>query len=290
MRPRFWIMSIALLAMVASSGCRNFCRRDQPRPNYGPPRGYNIPQQNIPDLPPPPGSGIGSAPAPMGPSGNGNTELLLPQAPPRSNYPPADFNTYETPKALPKAAPKASPEAPRARIDEDSKSIGANPPLPKEEPAKEPSPMVKSASGIPGFGTIKEGVFGGLRPEITGLDWLKENGYKTIVYLHAPSEDETTDRREVERRGMKFVSVPLKPETLDEKWMDDFNNLIRKTDEQPMFIYDKDGTMSGAVWYVHFRTAEFLTHDEAKLRANRLGLKAGTPMHDAALKFVGVRP
>jgi protein tyrosine phosphatase (PTP) superfamily phosphohydrolase (DUF442 family) len=145
-------------------------------------------------------------------------------------------------------------------------------------------------TGIREFSTIKEGVAAGQRPEIEGLDWLKSKGYKTVVYIHGPNEDDTTDRRQAERRELKFISLPLTPETLDEKWLEEFNRLVGDTGSRPVFLYDRDGTLAGPVWYLHFRTAEFLTHDEAKVRANRLGLKEGTPMADAAMKHIGVRP
>ena len=62
---------------------------------------------------------------------------------------------------------------------------------------------------------------------------------------------------------------------------------VGDTTARPIFVYSKDEGVAGAVWYLHLRTAEFLTHDEARVRAARLGLKdETTDMFRTALKVL----
>jgi protein tyrosine phosphatase (PTP) superfamily phosphohydrolase (DUF442 family) len=86
---------------------------------------------------------------------------------------------------------------------------------------------------------------------------------------------------------MTFVSLLATPETLTQAWVDEFNRVIGDTASRPIFVYARDPSAAGAVWYLHLRTAEFLTHDEARVRAARLGLKDETSeMFQAALKVL----
>lgn len=250
---------LPLIAMTAGclllSGCgRFFHRRDNPPRGYrdgGP--AYSLPPQNIPDGPPP----IGPVPR------TGGVELLTPE-PMR----PGAKSDYFAP---PESAPPSNASDP----------INPDPPTSKSfKPAPAP------AYGIAGFAKVKDGVNTGLRPEIEGLDWLQAKGYKTVVFLRTPAEDDTTDRRQAEKRDLKFVSWEVTPEGLSKAFVDEFNQVVGDTAGRPIFVYAKDGNTAAAVWYLHLRTAEFLTHDEARLRASQLGLtNEQSPYYQAAVKL-----
>jgi protein tyrosine phosphatase (PTP) superfamily phosphohydrolase (DUF442 family) len=122
----------------------------------------------------------------------------------------------------------------------------------------------------------KERVYSGLKPALEdGLDWLKNNGYRSVLHLRAGGEDDLADERQVEKRGMNFRSLEVSPQTISQKLIDDFNSLINDAKAQPLFVYDKDGELAGALWYLHFRTAG--DGDEAaRSKAARLGLKEST--------------
>jgi len=134
-------------------------------------------------------------------------------------------------------------------------------------------------------------VTAGQRPTLDGLDWLKSKGYKSVVYLRGSKDDDVTDRRQVERRDMKFVSLVVSPEALTQTWIDEFNQLIGDTGSRPIFVYATDPQAAGAVWYLHFRTAEFLTHDEARVRAGRYGkIDETSDVFKAAVKVLTNKP
>ncbi len=40
---------------------------------------------------------------------------------------------------------------------------------------------------------------------------------------------------------------------------------------RPAYVFDDDGVRAGALWYLHFRSAESLTDDIAHVRARPLG-------------------
>ncbi|MBO0697871.1 MAG: hypothetical protein J2P46_05730, partial [Zavarzinella sp.] len=211
---------------------------------------------------------------------------LLPENPPgrtRSQYPRAQY-----PPVMPPGRGGAILGQPdyveRPRI------VEADPPPDEPIPPREsrrPATADDRATGIPDFNQVKDGVSAGGRPELDGLDWLQARGYKTVVYLRRPGDDDTTDRRQVERRGMTFVSLLVTPDTLTKEWVDEFNRKVGDSGARPVFVYARDPAAAGAVWYLHLRTAEFLTHDEARVRAARLGLKdESSELFQAALKVL----
>jgi protein tyrosine phosphatase (PTP) superfamily phosphohydrolase (DUF442 family) len=131
--------------------------------------------------------------------------------------------------------------------------------------------------GIPQFAMAKKRVASGQRPSLEGLDWLASNGYRTALHLRSPGQDDSSDRKMFTQRGIRYVSLEVSPETLSRDVVDQFNHLVSDAGDQPLFVYDKDGTLAGGLWYLHFRTAEGASAEDALARATRLGLREDTP-------------
>ena len=266
------LMLTVALGCVLMAGCRNgICRRNPPPPACPPPisGGTSIPPAGIPVGPPPPAAvPRGSIPEPN------SSELLLPQTPPggtKSQYSPS---TSTTPRGAVLGVPDYF-ETPKPSTPE----LGPTPSDPKSPISTEP------VKGIAEYTQVKDGVSAGQRPDLDGLDWLKAKGFKTIVHVRRPQDVDDTDRGQVEKRGIKFVSLVVSPETLNNEWIEEFNRVIGETTARPVFVYGQDSQTAAVVWYLHLRTAEFLTHDEARVRAVRLGLKDDkSDLFKAALK------
>ena len=130
--------------------------------------------------------------------------------------------------------------------------------------------------GIPQFAEIKnkKNVAVGLRPtHLEGLQWLKDHGYRTALYIRAPGESDDADRKQFEDRlGMKYASLVVSPDTLTLDVVDQFNALADPAN-RPLFVYDKDGSLAGALWYLHFRMIDQQSDEQARAAAARIGLK-----------------
>jgi hypothetical protein len=148
--------------------------------------------------------------------------------------------------------------------------------MPRVEEKTEGQGDTDSSSSLPvdirQFAQAKENVSYGLRPSLEGLDWLKKNGYRAVLSVHAPDADETAAKKQVTQRGMKFLSLEVSPATLSQSVLDEFIKLVDNTKDQPLFVYDNDGMLAGGLWYLYFRKVEMESDDTARTKAGRLGL------------------
>ncbi len=286
-----WLLLGSMLAAVA--GCRAAQR--QPTGPVAPPP---VPYQVKPAAPPPVAPGaFPVAPASPYPAAPPSTFFpTVPPAPPSPGGNPVPL----APVPPPAPAPGGGDLPPAARVEyrwqpsESKVQLGGPepitgqggtgdaklyPPENGENNTSEP-PLVKIQSatalpvGIPQFALARDHVSAGLRPSLDdGLDWLKAKGYRMVLHVRRPGEEDNADRKQVEKRGLKYVALEVSPQTLTKMTVDEFNRIVRDVSGQPLFVYDRDGSLAGALWYLHFRTVEQFADDVARIRARGLGFR-----------------
>jgi protein tyrosine phosphatase (PTP) superfamily phosphohydrolase (DUF442 family) len=162
----------------------------------------------------------------------------------------------------------------RTRLYPPVISEKVTPAPPKMPVVQESTPPPALPVGIPQFASARDKVAGGLRPLLDdGLDWLKDNGFRTVLHLRRPGEDTATDRKQVEKRGMKYLSLEVSPLGLSKQLLDEFNRTVGHAAGHPLFVYDRDGALAGSLWYLHFRTVDGSSDEVARIRAAALGLR-----------------
>jgi protein tyrosine phosphatase (PTP) superfamily phosphohydrolase (DUF442 family) len=260
-------MSRRLLAfvMVVAPGCCHTCNRDTfvasaPPPSTTrcnscgslhpmPPRFQPTPAPGAalppgPYTPPaPPGAGFQGAYAPPGsPDASGlaqaGVRLSAPE-PLSGGQPPESANLYKPPQT--------------------------------REPPTASLPPASASLDVPGFVVVKPRVANGQKPFPDGIAWLASQGYRTALYLRRPGADDSADRRLFEKRGLRFVSLEVAPARLTRETVDAFNRLVSDPNNQPLFVYDRDGALAGGLWYLYFRTAEKTDDAKARAEAARVG-------------------
>jgi protein tyrosine phosphatase (PTP) superfamily phosphohydrolase (DUF442 family) len=279
---RLLLPALALISAVGCKSAKKHCDTCPP----GPPPGAPL---VAPQPYPPPGGSYGGVP----PGGT----ILPPAAPPPgapaapppsfpagAGYPPVasfygpgvqlgvpDSVAANTPSdASGRATPATPPAGPSATVRLLPPEFGSSTAPPVTASAATPTMPV----GIVDFvSALPDRVAGGRKPALDGLDWLKANGYKSAALLRRPGESDAADRKQIEVRGLTFVTLEVSPATLSAKTVDEFAKLVGDPATQPMFVYDADGSLSGGLWYLYFRKVEKLSDEAARLRATRLGLK-----------------
>lgn len=170
-------------------------------------------------------------------------------------------------KPLPDEAEELDPI--KATPDPAQKLPAQPPTKPKVTTTEDPLP-----SGIAQFAVALPNVTAGLRPMLDGgLDWLQKKNYQTVLHLKRPGEDDSADRKQVEKRGLKYESLDVSPNTPLEPVLQQFAKIVADKSGRPLFVYDKDGSLAGALWYLYFRVVEEYPDDVARVRANALGLR-----------------
>jgi hypothetical protein len=271
-----------------------------PFPSSG---GSRIPPPSVPTSPPP--TVPDTLPPPVVPDSRSSFRIdpalppsqwnPTPTAPSSQPTPRTEKKELLVPEPLPGGAP---PELPSDRkpitsgfleepipssggSDRPPKASSVPPPVISEPAPSKPSlepPTSSTPVGLPGFARVPghEGVASGRRPSLDGFDWLKANGYRTVVYLHAPTADVSAARELAEKRGLRFSPIAVSPANLA-KALDEFTAVVNDNGARPVYVADENGVRAGALWYLVFRTSDLLGDDTARLRADPLGLtEAGT--------------
>src|SRR5262249_49351720 len=124
---------------------------------------------------------------------------------PRALYPPQSAEP-------PRDSVRLSPPQPAAPSDTGKPPSG-------EPPLAGPNLPVS----IPQFAYVRDRIVAtGLKPFLDGFDWLRDNGYRTVLHIIQPGEDDSADRRQFEKYGLKYVSLEVSPQTLGRSTLEQF--------------------------------------------------------------------
>jgi protein tyrosine phosphatase (PTP) superfamily phosphohydrolase (DUF442 family) len=196
--------------------------------------------------------------------------------PPEPNWQPSTDPGVRL--APPQTAIAESPRPPSQGND----SARLSPPSTPEPPiASVPSPPAREPMGgtpalpvdIPQFALARPRVAAGQQPFPDGVAWLHANGYRTVLHVHKPGEDTAAARRQFEKYGLKYISLSVSPQLLVKDAVDQFNKMVSDENNLPLFVYDRDGSLAGGLWYLYFRMAQGATEERARSEAARLGFK-----------------
>jgi len=119
---------------------------------------------------------------------------------------------------------------------------------------------------------VETGLATGRKPALDGFESLKRSGYRTVIYLHATGADVSAAKDVAEARGLKFIAIETTPEKLPES-LNAFNAAVGDKASRPIYVFDDDSVRTGAMWYLHFRTADAMNDDAARVRARPLGFE-----------------
>ena len=283
-----------ILGVLPSCNCRNNARVRYvgPPPGIGPcdrcatsgplPPRYVPGAGSVPAVPAPAGVAV---PAPAGaavPAPSAAPFVPGAAAPPGgtppSPSPEVQQNNYIAPGTSSPSSPPAA--APRAYLQQPEPTTPApeertyppqtrEPPPARDDSAASPSMPVD----IPQFAAVKTNIASGQEPFAGGIAWLKSHGYRTVLHIRSPTEDDSAARKQFEQSGLRYLSLEVSPQTLSQQIVEQFNRLVADANNLPLFVYDKDGSLAGALWYLHFRLVDRATEEKAREEAERLGFK-----------------
>jgi hypothetical protein len=130
---------------------------------------------------------------------------------------------------------------------------------------------------IPQFAMVRPNIAAGQEPFPEGIKWLKEHGYSAVLHILAPGENDREARRLFEDNGLRYLSLRLSPQTLSREILNQFGLLVTDANNLPLFVYDKDGSLAGGLWYLHFRLVDRKSDESARAEVASLGFKQNQP-------------
>jgi uncharacterized protein (TIGR01244 family) len=126
------------------------------------------------------------------------------------------------------------------------------------------------------------------KPSKEALASLKEAGFRTAVDLRQPAEGVTSAREAVEAQGLKFVSVPVSPDTFTLADAQKIEAVLKDQGAAPVFLFCSSSNRVGAALAViEYRRGR--TKDEAIAEGKKAGLRS-PEMEKAALRVMDQEP
>ncbi len=309
------VLALGLVSLLDLTGC---CCRKRCSTTVAPPGSACPPITAAPRIAPPPGSSpypgypTYPGPAPQMPANPVPGVAAVPGSPPPppaqrlpegpglqparayEPQPPASDPSYATPPtpAQPLPAQPQQPQQPEQPIQPNQPQpqpqtaeppqVALNP-APAQDPAssEKRDTAVQPPLDIPGFALAKTRVATGLKPFPDGIAWLQANGHRTVLHVRAPGDDPAA-QKQFEKYGLRYLTLEVTPGVLTRDAVETFNRQVTDQGNYPIFIFDKDGAMTGALWMIYFRLFEGVSEEKARLEAIRLGWKPDQdPEHKA---------
>jgi len=138
-------------------------------------------------------------------------------------------------------------------------------------------PTAVQLDGWPGVNNIfREGdvYFAGQPDSVSWVRLANEAGVKTVVNIRYPEEMGTLPYDEiglVESLGMRYVNIPVSPETLSPSDVENLAGVLAETDD-PVIIHCGSSNRVGGFWAAYLAREEGIPLDEALRRGEAAGL------------------
>jgi uncharacterized protein (TIGR01244 family) len=126
------------------------------------------------------------------------------------------------------------------------------------------------------------------KPSKEALDSLKAAGFRTAVDLRQPAEGVPSAKDAVEAQGLKFVSVPVSPDTFSLDDVLKVEAVLKDQGAAPVFLYCASSNRVGAALAViEYRRGR--SKDDALAEGRKAGMKSPA-MEKAALRVMDQAP
>ena len=106
-----------------------------------------------------------------------------------------------------------------------------------------------STNEIPRFQMVADGLYRGGQPEREGFDFLKNNGFKTVISLRTQDDEEAI----VKELGMNFVHIPVSIKMwskIPDEAIEQYFKVLSDPSNYPIYFHcrrgaDRTGAMAG---------------------------------------------
>ncbi len=149
-------------------------------------------------------------------------------------------------------------------------------------------PESVESSLIPNYLLVRPDLASGGQPTESGLRRLRDLGFRIVIDLRAPAEGTAAVETAVKAAGLRYVSVPITPETFRRDDVDAVAKILDDPGRGPVLLHCASGNRVGGVWTV-LQVTRGRTYAEAEAEGRKIGLQSPA-MIAAVRRVVGQEP
>ena len=139
---------------------------------------------------------------------------------------------------------------------------------------------------IPAYRLVLPDVAVAGQPTAEALARLKEMGFRTVVNMRAAKEGPEGEREAVEAQGLRYVSVPVTPESFSLADVDAVEKVLADPASGPVLLHCSSSNRVGGVWAV-LESRRGRSPEEALAAGRAAGLHS-PPMEAAVRRLLGL--
>jgi uncharacterized protein (TIGR01244 family) len=142
--------------------------------------------------------------------------------------------------------------------------------------------------GVTNFTRVDATVACGGATEVSTLDALKKDGFKTVINLRVATEPGVNleeNQAKAKALGLNYVHIPFSGGSPDPKVVDTFLATIADKTNQPVFVHCASAQRVGTVWLVKRVLQENYSIDKATQEAKAIGL-SNPGLEKFALQYI----
>jgi uncharacterized protein (TIGR01244 family) len=98
---------------------------------------------------------------------------------------------------------------------------------------------------------LEDGVVGGGQLSEKGIEIAAQKGFRTVIDLRTPWEGTADEKILVEKRGLRYVNIPVTPFTLSTLKAEQLKNVLSQDGAKPAIVHCRSGTRVNALWSVY---------------------------------------
>jgi uncharacterized protein (TIGR01244 family) len=141
---------------------------------------------------------------------------------------------------------------------------------------------------IPNYRLARPGLATGGQPTEDGLRRLGELGFRIVIDLRTPGEGTSDEETAVKAAGLRYVSVPVTPDTFRREDVDAVAKVLDEPGRGAVLLHCASGNRAGGVWTA-LQVAKGLPYAEAEAEGREVGLQSPA-MVAAVRRVVGEAP
>ncbi|MGE0816433.1 MAG: sulfur transferase domain-containing protein [Vicinamibacterales bacterium] len=142
--------------------------------------------------------------------------------------------------------------------------------------------------GVTNFTRVDATVACGGATEVATLDYLKKDGFKTVINLRVATEPGANieeNKAKAKALGLNYVHIPFSGGSPDPKVIDTFLATIADKNNQPVYVHCASANRVGSVWLAKRVLQDGYSIEKATAEAKAIGL-SNPGLEKFALQYI----